>query len=238
MAEIVTTVFTDGSIFRGLDPSLRNALLAKGATTVMKSGQILFMEEDESNGFYIVRSGGLKATRLSAEGDEQMLAVFSTGDSIGEMAMFDDRPRSATITALCESSVTHWPSGTFFGFADDNGALYRHLLAVLAKRLRDTNDALAARDFLPLTGQLARIMLRLGTGLGKEQANGSILITHRLTQSELASMIGASRENVSRVLNDWKRKGIIARDGRYYRLIDLDALEQLSEGWRPGDSQA
>ena len=89
---------------------------------------------------------------------------------------------------------------------------------------------LAQRIELPLAGQLARVMLRLGEGFGVGMPDGSIRISHKLTQSELAAMIGASRENVSRVINDWKRKDMVAHDSGYYRLIDTEALHELSDG--------
>ena len=230
MPEAIAGIFEKSSVLDGIGDGLSSALLDRGTTIKLTIGQLLFMEGDDAGGFYIVKSGGLKATRLSPEGSEQLLAVFSPGDSIGEMGMFDDSPRSASIAALRESVLIHWSKNSFFRFADENSALYRQLLAVMAKRLRDTNDALAARDFLPLAGQLAQMMLRLGTGFGVALPDDTVRIEHKLTQAELAAMIGASRENVSRVINDWKRKGIIAREEGYYRLIDRDTLEDMSVG--------
>jgi CRP-like cAMP-binding protein len=146
------------------------------------------------------------------------------------MGMFDDSPRSASITALRASVLTHWSKSAFYRFADENSALYRQLLGIMAKRLRDTNDALAARDFLPLAGQLAQTMLRLAAGFGVILPDETVRIEHKLTQSELAAMIGASRENVSRVINDWKRKGLIAREEGYYRILREDVLEDIGGG--------
>jgi len=228
MPETMTGMTRDGSVLRGMDKALSTALVDRGRTLMLEEGQSLFLEGDEATGFYIVKSGGLKATRLSPDGIEQLLAVFSPGDSIGEMAMFDDESRSATITALRACSLLYWPRSTFFEFADSNSALYRHLLGVLARRLRDTNDSLAARDFLSLAGQLARMMLRLGEGFGVTLPDGTVRIAHKLTQAEIASMIGASRENVSRILNQWKREGSIAREGGYYHLVDPEALRASS----------
>ncbi len=233
MTDTTVEPFREGSLLLGLDPALRAALFARGTAIALSEGRTLFMEGDESSGCYIVRNGGLKATRISADGDEQLLALFTAGDSIGEMAMFDDEPRSASIVALRDSSLLHWSRRAFFDFADENGTLYQHLLRMMALRLRETNDALSARDFLPLAGQLARVMLRLGRGFGTERADGSVRIDHRLTQAELASMIGASRENVSRVLNAWKREGILMRDAGHYVLLDTDGLEDLAEGGHP-----
>lgn len=228
MSEGMTGITRDGSVLKGMDKALSTALVARGRTLVVEEGHSLFREGDDATGFYIVKSGGLKATRLSPDGVEQLLAVFSPGDSIGEMGMFDDEPRSATITTLRACSLLYWPKSTFFEFADSNSDLYRHLLGVMARRLRDTNDALAARDFLSLAGQLARMMIRLGTGFGVTLPNGTIRVAHKLTQAEIASMIGASRENVSRVLNQWKREGAITREDGYYHLVDHEALQRFS----------
>lgn len=230
VAEMDHALLSDVSVFRGIGADLSVALAARGSTIKVDEGQTLFLEGDEAGGFYIVKSGGLKATRLSSEGGEQLLAVFSKGDAIGEMGMFDDEPRSASITALRKSELIHWPKAGFFRFADECPELYRHLLGVLSHRLRETNDSLAARDFLPLAGQLAQVMLRLREGFGEAMADETTRIAHRLTQAELASMIGASRENVSRVINAWKRQGILGREEGYYVVLDEDALLALSEG--------
>ncbi len=230
MPQTIDGILKEGSVLKGVNSALSAALVERGRTIILEEGQSLFLEGDEAGGFYIVKSGGLKATRQSPEGGEQLLAVFSPGDSIGEMGMFDDERRSATIVALRTSSLLHWSKSAFFRFADENGELYRHLLGVMARRLREANDALAARDFLPLAGQLARVMLRLGEGFGVGMPDGSTRISHKLTQSELAAMIGASRENVSRVINDWKRKGLVAHESGYYHLIDTETLQGMSDG--------
>lgn len=103
----------------------------------------------------------------------------------------------------------------FFEFAGENPIIYRHMLSVMAGRLHATNDSLAARDFLALPGQLAQALIRLADGFGREMVSGAVRIEYKLTQSELGAMIGASRENVSRVLNQWKRAGLISRVDGY-----------------------
>lgn len=226
----VISFLTNSAMFGGIRDTLSEGLVARGTSVALVAGQSLFLEGDNAEGFYVVKSGGLKATRISADGGEQLLAVFSMGDAIGEMAIFDEAPRSATITALRPSTLIYWSKAGFFRFADEHPELYRLMLSMIARRLRDTNDALAARDFLPLAGQLAQVMLRLRKGFGEAMGDDTGRIAHKLTQAELAAMIGASRENVSRVLNEWKRKGLVSRTGGYYHLLDEEALEDLSVG--------
>lgn len=217
-------------MFGGAPIDVSEAIGNRAQFISLNPHDILFREGDEADNFYAVESGGLKATRLSTDGMEQLIALFSVGDVIGEMAIFDDCPRSATITALKPSRVISCSRDAFFEFADENPVLYRHMLQVMASRLRATNDALAARDFLALPGQLAQAMLRLADGFGRPMVSGAVRIDYKLTQSELGAMIGASRENVSRVLNAWKRKGFISRVDGFYHIDKADDLREVGEG--------
>ena len=196
---------------------------------LLDPNDILFNEGDEADGFYAVEVGALKATRLSVDGLEQLIALFSDGEIIGEMAIFDNFPRSATITALKATRVIFCSREAFFNYADKNPKIYRHMLKVMAGRLRVTNESLAARDFLALPGQLAQAMLRLADGFGREMVSGAVRIEYKLTQSELGAMIGASRENVSRVLNQWKRAGLVSRVDGYYHINQREKFREITE---------
>ena len=217
------------TLFAAAPVDVSSAIGDRSQFRQLKAGAVLFREGDGAEGFFAVESGGLKATRLSPDGAEQVISLFGPGDVIGEMAMFDDAPRSATITALKPSTVIACGREAFIEFANDNPELYRYLLSVLASRLRRTNESLAARDFLDLPGQLALTLVRLAEGYGREMISGAVRIEQKLTQAELGAMIGASRENVSRALNAWMRKGIVSRVDGYYHLDDMDALREIGE---------
>lgn len=222
-------VFSKTRMFNGAPVDVSVAIGSRSQYITLDPNGVLFREGDDADGFYAVESGGLKATRLSPDGNEQLISLFSDGEVIGEMAIFDDFPRSATITALKKTTVIFCSRDAFFGFADDNPVIYRHMLSVMAGRLRATNDSLAARDFLALPGQLAQAMIRLADGFGREMVSGAVRIEYKLTQSELGAMIGASRENVSRVLNQWKRAGLISRVDGYYHIDKRDDLLEVTE---------
>jgi len=222
-------VFARTRMFTGAPIDASEAIGKRAQFISLKPNEVLFSEDDEADGFYAVENGGLKATRLSADGTEQLIALFSNGEIIGEMAIFDDYPRSATITALKPTSVIFCSREAFFEYADENPVIYQHMLKVMAGRLRATNDSLAARDFLALPGQLAQAMLRLSDGFGREMVSGAVRIEYKLTQSELGAMIGASRENVSRVLNQWKRAGLISRVDGFYHIDQREKLREITE---------
>ncbi len=104
--------------------------------------------------------------------------------------------------------------------------LYRHVTMLLARRLRDTNNALVATSFLSLKGRVARALLSLSDAFGHDVGGGRILVRQKVTQSDLAAMAGIARENVSRILKDWTNHALISRLAGYYCLEKKSAIER------------
>ena len=100
---------------------------------------------------------------------------------------------------------------------------------MLARRLRDTNDALAASSFLSVKGRVARALLSLAEAFGKDVGSGRILIRQKVNQSDLAAMAGIARENVSRVLKDWSDAAMVSRLAGYYCLEKKEAIQRQAE---------
>jgi len=119
--------------------------------------------------------------------------------------------------------------GDFDAFGQSNPQLYRHVMTVLARRLRDTNDALAASSFLSVKGRVARALLSLAEAFGRDVGSGRILIRQKVTQSDLAAMAGIARENVSRVLKDWSTRSLVTRLAGYYCLENKAAIRREAE---------
>ena len=107
--------------------------------------------------------------------------------------------------------------------------IYRHVVTLLARRLRDTNAVVAAMSFLSLKGRVAQALLSLAEAFGNDVGSGRILIRQKVTQADLAAMAGIARENVSRILNDWMRQKLLSRLAGYYCLEDRSALEREAE---------
>jgi CRP/FNR family transcriptional regulator, cyclic AMP receptor protein len=102
--------------------------------------------------------------------------------------------------------------------------IYQHLINVLATRLRQTDEAVAAASFLTVQARLARALLELGKHVGQDDGAGHLVIRHKISQGDLAAMVGAARENVSRVISDWKRNKVITCSSGFYCLIDIATL--------------
>ena len=117
----------------------------------------------------------------------------------------------------------------FEAIGKSNPEIYQHVMKVLARRLRDTNSALAASSFLSVKGRVARALLSLAEAFGKDVGNGRILIRQKVSQSDLAAMAGIARENVSRVLKDWSEHGVVSRLAGYYCLEKKAAVQREAE---------
>ncbi|MBV6657533.1 MAG: Crp/Fnr family transcriptional regulator [Devosiaceae bacterium] len=222
-----STLFSESLAFAGLEADLADGLADLAREASADAGEMLFMAGDPGDSMYAVLEGSLKVIVVSAEGSEQLLAIIGPGHVVGEMALLDGQPRSASVQALKKSRLARIDKRDFDKFADANPGLYRHMLGLISTRLRQANDVLAARSFLPLPGRVAVALLQLGETFGKDLPDGRLLVHYKVSQSDLAAMAGAARENVSRILNTWKREGLISRISGYYCIEKRDALSRL-----------
>ena len=217
------------SLLAALPTELSQSLFAKARPVSLKADQTLFMVGDEGDGCYRVEEGLLKASIAAPAGGERILAILGPGSVVGELSMIDGGPRSASVTALRDSKLSFVGRSAFEAFGQSRPELYRHVATLLAQRLRDTDEALVATNFLSLKGRLARALLSLAEAFGQDIGQGRILIRQKVSQSDLAAMAGIARENVSRVLNDWTSRSLVRRLAGYYCLENRAALQRETE---------
>jgi CRP-like cAMP-binding protein len=187
------------------------------------------MAGDEGDGCYRVEEGLLKASIAAPAGGERILAILGPGSVVGELSMIDGGPRSASVTALRDSKLSFVGRTAFAAFGESRPDLYRHVATLLSRRLRDTDDALVATNFLSVKARVARALLSLAEAFGRDIGQGRILIRQKVSQSDLAAMAGIARENVSRVLNDWGSRSLVTRLAGYYCLENRAALQREAE---------
>src|SRR5713226_9064124 len=214
------------SLLAALPTELSHGLFAEARTLSLAADQTLFWAGDEGDGCYRVEEGLLKASIAEPAGGERILAILGPGSVVGELSMIDGAPRSASVTALRNSKLSFVSRAAFEAFGRSSPELYRHLTTLLAHRLRDTNDALAATSFLSVKGRVARALLSLAEAFGHDVGGGRILVRQKITQSDLALMAGIARENVSRVLKEWAEASLISRLAGYYCLEKKPAIER------------
>ncbi len=208
---------------------LATDLFAGAKPVRLDANEVLFIAGDPGDGCYRIEDGLLKVTMVSRSGSERILAFLGPGAIVGELAMIDGRPRSASVVAVREAALSFLSRAAFDVFARKHPEVYQTLVALLASRLRETDIVIAAGSFLPLKGRVAATLLELAENFGQEIGSGRIVIRQKIAQSDIAAMAGIARENVSRILNDWKRRKLVSRLSGYYCLENKAQLEQEAE---------
>ena len=189
------------------------------------AGEVVFREGDESSTCYIVRSGHVRAVREHTDGRSITLATFGPGDIFGELAMFDDERRTATIEAIDESEAIAILAGDMRRLLREHPEIAVKLLSSLVQRLRQTNERLTAQSFQTVQSRVATVLAQLVEAARAEgQQDSDVLITS--TQAELAQLAGSSRESASRFLAVLERAGIITQGRGKLTVHEPEALQR------------
>jgi CRP-like cAMP-binding protein len=187
------------------------------------AGEVIFREGDASNTCYLVRSGHARALREHGDGRQLALATFGPGDIFGELAMFDDEVRSATVEAVEPLEVLAILGPDMRRLMAHRPQLAIALAASLSRRLRATNERLASQSFQTVQSRVANVLGELVERARAEGApSGDVSIT--ATQAEVAQLAGSSRESASRFLAVLERAGVISQGRGRLTVHDPDAL--------------
>jgi CRP/FNR family cyclic AMP-dependent transcriptional regulator len=192
-----------------------------------RRNEVIFHQGDVGNSLQIVVNGAVKIVLPSAEGEEAIIATLRPGDFFGELALLDGAPHSATATALDQTETLDLPRAAFQGLLEQDAELQRALLAGLAAELRRLTGHVEELHFLDLAGRLA---LRLSR-LAREQypsATGRIELDWPYTQSDLAAMIGGTRQSVNKLLSSLVEDGLLRIDRETLVINDIELLELRS----------
>jgi CRP/FNR family cyclic AMP-dependent transcriptional regulator len=216
-------------LLSSLPEPMSAGLFAKARSVKLAADQTLFNAGDAGDGCYRVDQGLLKVSIVSPEGGERILAILGPGAVVGELAMIDGAPRSTGVSAVRDAELSFVSRASFQAFADEHPDLYRHVMLLLAHRLRETNEVVAASTFLSVKGRVARSLLDLAEAFGEDIGTGRTLIRQKVSQGDVAAMAGIARENVSRVLNEWMRAKVLSRHAGYYCIEKRDAITEVAE---------
>jgi CRP/FNR family transcriptional regulator len=188
-----------------------------------EAGEVVLREGDDSDTCYIVRTGRARAVRVHPDGRMIALANFGPGDIFGELAMFDNERRSATVETLEETETIAILGPDMRRVIREQPEIAIQLLSGLARRLRDTNDRLARQSFQTVQSRVAAVLGEI-TRRAEPEAEGDVLVT--ATQAELAQLAGSSRESASRFLAELERQGIITQGRGKLIVHDVGALDR------------
>lgn len=241
-AEKRIAMLKEMEIFRTLRESELAALMDDLRLREYAKDDIIFRQGDESRQIYFILKGKVRVYRISPSGSETSIDIFSTNDVLGELAALDNRPRSASGKAITPVSLLTMAQENFLHHMQSMPGLALGLARMLSHKLRWTASYAESIAQYDAAGRLLHIILlnneRYGHGDADSQRS---VVDIGLNQSDLASMIGARREWVNRILSDWRRRGLLEFDNGVITILDLPRVvaerdsrleaNQMSEDW-------
>jgi CRP/FNR family cyclic AMP-dependent transcriptional regulator len=193
-----------------------------------RRNEVIFHQGDPGDALHVITEGAVKILLPSPEGDEAIIATLQVGDFFGELALLDGRPRSATATTVEPTETLSLPRDVFHELLDKHHDLRDALFAALANLLRRITKHVEELHFLDLAGRLAARLAELARQ-AQPGATTSIELDWPYTQSDLAAMIGGTRQSVNRLLADLIDDGIVRLEHERLLIADLDALDRRAE---------
>jgi CRP/FNR family transcriptional regulator, cyclic AMP receptor protein len=223
----VDDVLRSAPLFTALDDSGAEALRSSMTEVHVHKGESVFEEGDPGDRLYVIVEGKVKLGVTSPDGRENLHAILGPGEMFGELSLFDPSPRRATATAVSDCTLLGLGQTNLRGWLTGRPEVAEALLQALAQRLRRTSDALSDLVFSDVPGRVAKALLDLADRFGVQTPEG-VVVTHDLTQEELAQLVGASRETVNKALADFASRGWIELESRQVTILDVERLDRRS----------
>lgn len=193
------------SLFSTLTPEQAEGLACAVSKKRFKRGEILVEQGKKSDALYIVLTGRTRVLMTDSKGREVILATLASGDYVGEMSLIDDAPHSATVVADQQVDVLVLGRDSFLRCLGENIAMAHAVMRVLVQRLRKASENISSLALVGVYGRVAKVLLDSAA----PDADGHLLIRDKVSRQDIAKMVGASREMVSRVMKDFEEQGFI-----------------------------
>ena len=216
-----------GSLVALLAEGERTALLRAGSAVTFGDDDILVLQGDVGDGLYVLTSGMVKVTVAAETGAETTLVVRSRGDLIGEFAVLDGMPRTATARAVGAVSAIRISRAAFAVFGQRYPAALATITRSLVGKMRGATERHAAERTWGARERLAQVIYELAAGYGEPGDDGLVLIPLPLTQLELGELAGVAVSTTERVLGDLRKEGVIATGYREIAVRDMDFLGSI-----------
>lgn len=211
-------------IFRALTDDDRRLLADRTVRCAYKPGAAIFHLGDPGHSLMVVARGAVRVSLPTVNGKEIILADLERGAVLGEVALLDGRPRSATATALTKCELLRLEREALAPLLRASTETCMALIELLCDRLRRSDERMVDIGLTSLPERLARALLR-------RFDEGSRKHREALSQTELADMVGSTRESVNRALRAWHRDGIVQLDNGWIEIKRQDALSALAGVW-------
>jgi len=219
----LAVVLPPESVFAGTPEELAD-LLSIGKVQATRANEEILRQGDEGTTLVIVLDGVVRISMVTPNGREIILDYAEAGAVIGEIAVLDGAPRTAAAIAMWPGSILRLPRGAFEQYIERHPKVAIRLLREMARRLRETDVTIESDRAFTTGPRLARYLKRLS-----DQKTHGKKLTQDLSQTELGSFVGISRENINRQLAAWATEGVIELTQGRIRIIDPDYLTQIAE---------
>ena len=203
-------------------------LAESGTLRQYRRGTYLFHQGDDSPNVFFLWKGRVEISSISVTGHRQLHTTLDHPQFFGELGVLGNMPRTATAVALEETTVWAADGETFLGFLTDHPDVSRSLLRALARQIQAHEAFTEDLLFLDLKGRVAKRLLQLVSPSLEQLPKDGVVLPSVVTHADLASLCGGSRENVTRILSEFQRRGLIERNDRRYVLKNVAGLRRLA----------
>jgi CRP/FNR family cyclic AMP-dependent transcriptional regulator len=215
----------DGSFVQQLPDADRAALLDAGTPFRFEDDQILLVQGDAGDFLYVLTSGLVKVIVAAVSGVQTTLAIRSRGDLVGEFALLDNKPRTATARAAGPVTALRVGGAAFLGVAGRSPAAQAAVTRYLLAKMRAASDRCAAERIWDARERLAQVLYELGEQHAQPDADGMIRVP--ITQSELGDLAGVAVSTAERVLKELRKRGAVSTRYREITIRDMDYLDSI-----------
>ncbi len=216
-------------LFSGLDEREITELEAISTSKRYPKGALIFSEDEEAKGFFVVISGKVKIYKLSPEGKEQILHIISPGQTFAEAALFGDSTYPAFAESLVETRVRYFPKESFVNLIRKNPQISLNMIASLSHWLRKFVALVEELSLKDVSARLSKYLINLSIQSGRSSDRG-IEFELDINKSQLASQLGTISETLSRALRKLRDRKIIEVEGKKITILQKDLLEDISSG--------
>ena len=222
-----TNILADVALFDGLSQKQLERLNGHLQGRIFQAGTNIITAEQPGEVVYVILRGAVKIYQDQADGRRVILALLGPGDIVGEMSLIDSAGRSANVVTIEDSHLLWMERRAFQHCLEIIPKMNANLVKILSLRVRLANEHIQALASLDVYGRLARQFLAFAEKYGQASIGGEIFIPIRLTQSDLAELVGASRKRVNQVMVSFKHQGLISVNAEGY--ITVQNREELAK---------
>ena len=211
-------------LFNGLPDDQLSAIREIAVEKQFSKGQTIFSEGDQTKGFFVVVDGRVKIYKVSSEGKEQILHIFETGQSFGEVTVFTGQQLPANAQTLAKTRILLFPRRVFIDLISANPSLALNLLAIMSKKLRQFASQIENLSLKEIPARLASYLIYLS-----EEQDAENAVTLNVSKGQLASLLGTIPETLSRIFAKLSGQDLIRVEGPKITLLDRQGIEDLAE---------